>query len=72
MDEIADQLARRDRVRRFRSRQKTAEERMAQMARMQEQAFALLRQNPEGYARFLRRNYKARSIRVSPPQEPHG
>jgi len=64
MDDISEQLARRDRVRRFMTMRKTPEERMADMARLQAQAWAVLRSNPEGYAHFLRRNYKARAIPV--------
>jgi hypothetical protein len=64
MDDIAEQLARRDRVRRHMAMQKTPEQRMADMDRMQKQAWAVMRSNPEGYAHFLRRNYKARAIDV--------
>jgi hypothetical protein len=62
MEDIAEQLARRDRLRRHLAMRKTPEQRMAQMDRMQKQAWAVLRSNPEGYAHFLKRNYKARSV----------
>jgi hypothetical protein len=51
--------------RRFRLRQ-TPAERMRAMRRLQETAWAALRRSPDGYAHFLRRNFKARAIRVSP------
>jgi hypothetical protein len=40
-------------------------ERMVQMAAMEKKAMEILRKNPEGYARFLRRNFRKRAI-------PHG
>jgi hypothetical protein len=65
MNEIAEQLARRDRYRRHLALQKTPEERMADMARMQQRMWTTLSQSPVGYAHFLRRNYKARAIDVA-------
>ena len=62
MDDIAARLAARDRYRRRLALRKTPEERMAEMARLQEAMWARLRSSPEGYAHFLRRNYKARAI----------
>jgi hypothetical protein len=64
MDEIAEQLAARDRYRRRLAVQKTPEERMAEMARLQKAMWARLQSSPEGYAHFLRRNYKARAIPI--------
>ena len=65
MDEIASQLAARDRYRRRISLQKTPEQRMADMARLQKAMWDMLQSSPEGYARFLRRNYKVRAIPIS-------
>jgi len=62
MDDISAQLAVRDRYRRRIALQKTPEQRMADMARLQKAAWDMLQSSPEGYARFLRRNYKARAI----------
>lgn len=62
MEDISEQLARRDHFRRMISWQKTPEQRMAEMARMQQAAWEMLRRSPEGYAHFLRRNFKARAI----------
>jgi hypothetical protein len=62
MDDIADQLAIRDRLRRKLALQKTPEQRMEDMGRLQERVWATMRSSPDGYAHFLRRNFKARSI----------
>jgi hypothetical protein len=64
MDNIAEQLAIRDRFRRRLALQKTPEERMRDMARLQESAKAEMRRSPEGYAHFLRRNFRARAVGV--------
>jgi hypothetical protein len=64
MDDLAEQLARRDRMRRKLAWAKTPEERMRDMAQMQERAMAALRGNPAGYAWYLKRNYKKRAIDV--------
>jgi hypothetical protein len=61
-EEIAAQLAIRDSYRRKLSLAKTPEQRMREMAEMQKAAFARLRESPEEYAHFLRRNYRARSV----------
>ena len=62
MDDIAEQLARRDRVRRHYWQSLTFEQRLDAMSRHQARAWAILRSNPEGYAHFIRRNMKARAI----------
>jgi hypothetical protein len=63
MDEdIARQLAARDRLRRKLSLQKTPAQRMHDLAKLQAAAWAELRSSPNGYAHFLRRNFKARSV----------
>lgn len=68
MDDIAEQLARRDRLRRKLAREKSSEQRMADMARLQAAMWATLRQSPAGYAHFLRRNFKARAV-IFPVQD---
>jgi hypothetical protein len=65
MDDIREQHERMDRYRRKLALRKTPEERMADMDKLQELMWATLKSSPEGYARFLRRNYKARAIDVS-------
>jgi hypothetical protein len=62
MEDMAEQFARRDRYRRKLAWAKTPEQRLAEMAELQEYAWATLRQNPQGYAWFIRRNYKKRAI----------
>lgn len=62
MDEIAAQLAARDRLRRHLEAQKTYAQRLREMAQLQAATWELLRKSPQGYAHFLRRNFKARSI----------
>jgi len=62
MDDIAQQLQHRDTYRRHLNRLLTPRQRMEKMARMQEEAWAEMLRNPEGYRRFLRRNFKARAI----------
>ena len=64
MDEIAQQLAIRDSFRKKLALAQTPSERMAAMARLQEATWDILRRSPEGYARFLRRNFKARALTV--------
>ena len=65
MEDIAEELARRDRFLRHRALAMTPEQRMAEMQRLQEQAFALLKQSPKGYAHFMARNFKKRAVEVS-------
>jgi hypothetical protein len=64
MDDINEELARRDRYMRRTALQRTPAERLRKMAEMQKQAWEVLRNSPEGYARFLRRNFKQRAIDV--------
>jgi len=63
-DDLAAQLERRDSYRRKLALQKTPAERMRDMAKLQKAMWATLMSSPEGYAHFLRRNYKARAIRI--------
>jgi hypothetical protein len=62
MDDISRQLAARDRMRRRLALQATPAERVRDMMRLSQSTWDLLRQLPEGYAHFLRRNFKARAI----------
>jgi hypothetical protein len=62
MDDISEQLALRDRYRRKLWMLKTPEQRVEDMAK---RSRATLSQSPEGYAHFLRRNFKARAIDVT-------
>lgn len=64
--EIAEQLARRDGYRRKLSLLKSPAQRMAEMWDRQAANWITLQSSPEGYAHFLRRNYQARAISVSP------
>jgi hypothetical protein len=66
MDDISQQLALRDSYRRKLALRTTPAERLQTMARLQQRSWDLLRASPAGYAHFLVRNYKARSIRVAP------
>lgn len=68
MEDIAEQLAIRDRFRRRVAQQRTPEERMELMLRLQHQARQLLNAGSEAHAQFLRRNMKKRSI---PTTETH-
>jgi hypothetical protein len=64
MDDISRQLAARDRMRRRLALQATPAERVRDMMRLSQATWDLLRRSPEGYAHFLRRNFKARAIVV--------
>jgi len=64
MDDIAEQLAIRDRMRRRHWQSLTPEQRLDAMSRFQARAWAILRSNPTGYAHFMRRNFKARAINM--------
>jgi hypothetical protein len=69
MNDPASQLVIRDRFRKKLAARATPEERMGAMARLQEAMWATFRTSPEGYAHFLKRNFKARAITV---RGPHG
>jgi hypothetical protein len=64
MDDVSRQTLLRDRLRRKLAAAQTPRQRLEEMARLQEATWRMLRANPSGYARFLRRNYKARAIQV--------
>jgi hypothetical protein len=72
MENLQEQLALRDRMRRHLSAQKSPSQRLHEMAWRQRLAWNLLRRSPEGYARFLRRNFKARAIDVPTETTPNG
>jgi len=67
MDELTQQLRLRDQMRRKLALQKTPSQRMSDMRRLQETTRATLRSSPNGYAHFLRRNFKARAVAVQKP-----
>ena len=67
MTDPIEQLMTRDRLRRRLASRATPAERVRDLARLQEASWAILRQSPEGYAHFLRRNFKARAIEVRDP-----
>jgi hypothetical protein len=62
MDDIAEQLKIRDSFRRKMAALKTPRERMRDLAQLQNSTWAVLQRSPNGYAHFMRRNFKARSI----------
>jgi hypothetical protein len=64
-EDIAEQLALRDRFLRNRRLRMTPEQRMEEMHRLQTQAWATLKMSPKGYAHFMARNFKTRAIDVS-------
>jgi hypothetical protein len=64
MDDIAEQLAIRDRFRKKMIQRETPSERLRAMARLQQETWDALRSSPSGWAHFLRRNFKARAIDV--------
>ena len=64
MDDISKLHAVRDSFRRKLELRKTPAERMREFRRLQETSWEALRRSPQGYAHFLRRNFKARAIDV--------
>lgn len=66
MNDLAEQFALRDRFRRKMVMRETPAERVAAMIRLQERSWNLLRSSPEGWSRFLRRNFKKRAISPKP------
>jgi hypothetical protein len=67
MDEITEQFARRDRMRKKLAALESYSERMQKMAVLQETTWKALRASPSGWAHFLKRNFKARAIDVANP-----
>ena len=61
MDDLQNQLEKRDRRRRHLQSLKTPEQRLEEMSALQA-TWDLLRASPAGYAQFLRLNFKKRSI----------
>jgi hypothetical protein len=64
-EEIAEQFALRDRMRKKLAARETYSERMQKMAALQEATWKALQASPSGWAHFLRRNFKARAIDVT-------
>jgi len=71
VESLEEQLARRDRFLRHQRLSETPAERMRAMAALQEATWNQLLRSPNGYAHFLRRNFKARAIDVPPSGSPH-
>jgi hypothetical protein len=69
VDDLNDQLARRDRLMLRQWRRLTPEQRVREMWLQQEASWERLRRSPTGYAHFIRRNFKSRA--VSAPADPH-
>jgi hypothetical protein len=70
VDDIARQLAARDRLMRRQSQELTPDQRLSKMWQLQQASWERLHQSPKGYAHFIRRNFKARAI-TPPPFDPH-
>lgn len=66
MDEIQIQLAVRDRLMRTEAKNLTPEQRMERFEALQQYSFELLRQNPQAWDRFWRRNLKKRAVAPNP------
>jgi hypothetical protein len=65
MDEqTAKEIEVRNRFMRNRWLRLTPSERLEEMAKLQQRSWEILRSSPEGYAHFIRRNFKARSVRT--------
>ena len=62
MNEEQQLFAIRDRLMRRETAKLTPEQRMERMEALQRQAFKLLRQNPQAWDRFWRRNLKKRAV----------
>lgn len=67
MEQLEFQLAARDRHRRASAAQQSYEQRMTRFWQMQQSSARYLLASPEGYRRFLQRNFKARAIDVNKP-----
>lgn len=65
-------LQRRDHVQRARMQAMAHRERLAAMQRLIDDAWATLQANPAGLAHYLRRNFRARSIRRTSERRSHG
>jgi len=62
----------RDRARLARGHTLSPHERLAEMQRLIDEAWAVLERNPAGKAHFLQRNFKARRVVCSPEWTQHG
>jgi hypothetical protein len=58
-EEIKERLAARDRLMRQQSLRLTPEQRLEKLWQLQEASWERLRNSPEAYAHFIRRNFKA-------------
>jgi hypothetical protein len=69
VDDNAEEIARVERYRRKLMWMKTPRERLQLLEKLQKEAWAILRSSPQGYAHYLRRNYKKRATNY---REPNG
>jgi hypothetical protein len=63
-DSIERAIDIRTRYQRQRWENRTADERLAEMAKLQQVSFRVLRESPSGYQHFLRRNMASRRAEV--------
>ena len=63
-DDVEAAIVARNRFQRRLSEQRTPGERLAELARLQQASFRLLRESPHGYEHFLRRNLESRRVEV--------
>jgi hypothetical protein len=68
MEDLATQLSARNHLMRHMARLLTPEQRIARCRQMHEWGMRQLRNNPDGWARFIRRNLRKRA--VDPRQVP--
>ncbi len=66
MASLEEQLEIRRRMMRRMQWEMTPEQRLERFDALIRSAFAVLKQNPEGYARFIRRNYRKRAAHHGP------
>jgi hypothetical protein len=66
MDAIGEQFEARDKFAKRYYAQMAPAQRMLAMARLQNSAWDILRKSADGYAHFLRRNFKARAVKFRP------
>jgi hypothetical protein len=62
MEDIAGQLALRDRFLKHRWQELPPIQRLKEIDELQQRSWHILKMSPQGYARFLKRNFKKRSF----------
>ncbi len=63
-EQIGEAIARRDRYMRRVRENRSVEERIAAFVELQQAAFRVLRESPDAYQHFLRRNMRSRRVKV--------